>query len=358
VSGGAVLEIGADLGGTQGDLSNPVGGHGSGINITFWGDSGLSAYGADRVVGFRTDGTGSLQSLTWGANNFLTNPNNAGDGNYRLLLSSEHSNAKLTLQNNIALGSLMRTVDVADGSAEVDAVLSGVLSGAGGMVKAGEGTLSISGPNTYTGGTVVSAGTLLVDGDSSAATGPVAVNSGGTLGGTGTVGGATSVNAGAFLAPGTSIGMLTFDDQLTLQPGSTLLWQFLEAGDAGHDYDSITGPKLVLPDSGSVNLSILGLTDHPDYVPIVAGDSFTLFHGDVYQGAEELALASGSDVTGLFAFEDNFNWCGTWQVTANDPAFGLPGNLILTAVPEPGAALLVLSAMACGLLAWPRRKRR
>ena len=356
VSGGAVLEIGEDLNGsTVGDLSNPVGSHGGGSNITFWGDSGLSAYGADRVAGFRTGGTGSLQSLTWGANNFLTNANSAGDGNYRLLLSSEHSNAKVTLQNNIALGSLVRTVDVADGSSEVDAVLDGVLSGSGGLMKTGAGTLSISGTNSYTGGTAVSSGTLLVDGDSSAATGPVAVNSGGTLGGTGHCRrGDVGQRRCAFLAPGASIGMLTFADQLSLQPGSTLVWEFLEAGDAGDDYDSITGPKLVLPETGTVNLSILAL----DGYELSAGDTFTLFHGDVYQGADESALTPGSDMTGLFAFDDNINWWGTWQVTANDPAFGLPGNLTLTAVPEPGVALLVISTLACGLLAWPRRNRR
>ena len=41
--------------------------------------------------------------------------------------------------------------------------LSGVLSGSGGVTVAGGGTLELSGPNTYTGATVVNAGTLQLD---------------------------------------------------------------------------------------------------------------------------------------------------------------------------------------------------
>lgn len=46
-----------------------------------------------------------------------------------------------------------------------DAVLSGVVSGAGSLNKAGAGTLTLNGDNTYTGGTVVSGGTLRLGDD-------------------------------------------------------------------------------------------------------------------------------------------------------------------------------------------------
>ena len=48
------------------------------------------------------------------------------------------------------------------GTAAVDARLSGVLSGSGGLTITGGGTLLLSGTdNTYSGGTVVDSGTLI-----------------------------------------------------------------------------------------------------------------------------------------------------------------------------------------------------
>jgi len=66
----------------------------------------------------------------------------------------------ITLTNAIALGSAVRTISVLDGSADVDATLGGKISGTGGINKTSAGTLRLSGTNTYTGTTTVTAGTL------------------------------------------------------------------------------------------------------------------------------------------------------------------------------------------------------
>ena len=158
--GGGVLEIGADLNGaTAGDFSNPIATSGNKY-IQFVGDSGLSAYGANRVVNFG----GAAAQITWGSGGFLTNTDGTTDGGYTFKLSSTASNASIEVKNPIALGTnTTRVVDVADGSSTTDAILSGVLSGTGAsLTKTGAGTLSLTVNNSYTGMTTVSAGALSI----------------------------------------------------------------------------------------------------------------------------------------------------------------------------------------------------
>lgn len=94
------------------------------------------------------------------------------------------------------------------------------------LTKIDAGKWILEGDNIYTGATNVNGGTLLVNGDQTAATGAVTVAAAGTLGGTGTVGGATTVNGK--LSPGASPGTLTFAGNLTVNNGSTYVF---EAGD-------------------------------------------------------------------------------------------------------------------------------
>ncbi len=94
---------------------------------------------------------------------------------------------------------------------------AGVISGSSGIVvKQGSGTLTLTGTNTYTGLTHVTAGNLTVNGSIA---GIITVDVGSTLKGTGTIGGAATING--TVIPGNSIGTLNFSSGLTLNAGST-----------------------------------------------------------------------------------------------------------------------------------------
>jgi autotransporter-associated beta strand protein len=78
------------------------------------------------------------------------------------------------------------------------------ISGSGALTKSGAGRLVLAAANSYSGGTTVTTGTLLVNnaGGSGAGTGAVSVQNSSTLGGIGACSGTVTVAAGATLAPG------------------------------------------------------------------------------------------------------------------------------------------------------------
>jgi autotransporter-associated beta strand protein len=104
-----------------------------------------------------------------------------------LKLNSSTAANVVTFQNGIYLNGAVRTIQVDDnpGSSADYAVISGVISngsGTGGITKTGNGLLSLTANNTYTGLTTVSGGTLQIGAGSNAGsvTGNIAM-AGGTL---------------------------------------------------------------------------------------------------------------------------------------------------------------------------------
>ena len=130
---------------------------GAGAGDVNWGDGGggFAAQGSDRTVVISTGEAPA--TLNWGAANFVP------DGQ-RLLLGSTTGDRVITVLNPINLGAVDRTIDVADNTATGNdrARLSGVLGGAGGIVKTGRGTLELAAVNAYNGATTISQGTIRV----------------------------------------------------------------------------------------------------------------------------------------------------------------------------------------------------
>ncbi|MGC4007421.1 MAG: autotransporter-associated beta strand repeat-containing protein [Pirellulales bacterium] len=347
VSGGGVLEIGADLNGaTAGDFSNPVGTANGAIR--FQGDSGISANGATRVVNFG----GANAPLTWGANAFLTNADSVTDGGYKLKLSSTRSDATVEISNPINLGGRARVIEVANGSAAIDARLTGVLSGETSLTKIGTGTLVITATNTFTGPTNVNAGALAVNG-STVASSATNVNAGGTLMGSGTVG-ATFINAGGTIAPGNSPGVLNVASGLTLGAGSLYSWEH-SAGNAvgtlGTSFDSInvtfgsttisstpsTGAKLDLRFDATTDFSNAFWNTAQSWNIITGG----LTAGNIFDTSNlaifvnNVATGSGNTISGQGSFQtvvSGSNLQLNWMPTA------VVGNPVLAASVTAGNA--------------------
>ena len=193
--------------------------------------------------------------------------------------------------------------------------------------KDGTGTWTLSGNNTYTGATVVTAGTLLINGNQTTANGAVSVDSNATLGGIGTIGGATTISTGGILSPGTSPGTLTFSGNLTLANGSKMVF---EAGDlvAVNGQLTLTNNWTLQLDS-SANWQVGGTT--------------TLFNYNTITASPDL----------IPTFTDNTGLGGSLSLTNTGSSIVLNGYSV---IPEPSTwALLAFSLTTVMVL---RRRRQ
>ncbi|HET6409684.1 MAG TPA: autotransporter-associated beta strand repeat-containing protein, partial [Chthoniobacteraceae bacterium] len=327
LSGGGVLELGS------GDF---VGGLGTGNGqVRILSDGGFSAFGATRMVNLG----GAGASIAWEQTNFLP-------GNAALVLSSRHSNATLEFVNPLNLGASTRTVRVEDGSAAVDARLSGALTGSGSLVKTGPGTLELTGASTYFGSTTIREGVLSVNGRLA---GSVNVDSG-TLQGTGDgnltgfISGGVTVGNGigtsdSILSPGNSVGSLTTFGPLSLASDSVFKFEFD---------------------------SVLGTADK------VTGAGISIAPGSIFQPSDVAVASVALPLNTTFIVLANMSitpTSGTFSNLAHGAVFtvgpntfradylGGSGDLALVVVvPEPGSFASLGGAF--GLLLGFRRARR
>jgi autotransporter-associated beta strand protein len=138
------------------------------------------------------------------------------------------------------------------------------------LIKEGAGAWTLTGASTHTGSTVVSNGTMLLNGSFSGS--PIAVY-GGVLGGTGISGAPVTMNSGG-LAPGNPLGTLTISNNLTFAPGSTAYMR-VQHSPLTNNFAEVIG---TLTESGTLTVSNVNGS------AFAAGDRFKLFDATNYSG--------------------------------------------------------------------------
>lgn len=239
----------------------------------------------------------------------------------------------------IALRSGFSTVDIADGTAANDLVISSAMldhGGASALIKTGNGTLLLSGASTFTGATAVNAGALLVNGSLS---GTASVTASATLGGNGsiTTPGAITIATGGKLAPGASAGTLTLEAigglDISAAAADTGAFVFELAAPGASDLLVLNGGTLSIG-TGLLEFSDFAFTDIGGF----SATSYTLFDTDF-----AITGSLGANVSGFVGGQPM-----ELQISPD-------GTDIVLTVPEPGSAVLLLGGLV--MLAGRRRKR-
>jgi|GEM_PF-2168490 len=297
---------------------------------------------------------GAAAAVTWGTGSFF-------DAGGALQLGSPNVAGTVDFQNGINLNG-NRTITALNGSAAIDGIVSGVIANGAPalrtLTKDGAGGLSLTAANTYTGGTIVSAGTLLVNNLTGSGTGAgtVTVNTGGTLGGSGFLTGPVVVNTGATLSPGNSPGNLTVANDVTFNTGSNFTLELNGNTAALYDRVTMTGTGSDLSLNGTNNLNIfLGYSVAVNDIFFVGVGSSTAISGVFEQlNGVNTTLTQGSTFNfGVNTFE--ISYTGNLGTTA----FAGAGNdlvLRVAAIPEPSTYALLASGLVA--LAFLRRRKK
>ncbi|WP_038168961.1 autotransporter-associated beta strand repeat-containing protein [Verrucomicrobium sp. BvORR106] len=267
----------------------------------------------------------------------------------------------LALANNAGTP---QAVALTVGNNNRDASYSGNLTGAGSVTKKGSGTQTFSGgASTYSGGTTVTEGMLLVNNAAGSGTGSgsVSVAAGAKLGGGGSItGGSTahiSLGAGSFLVVGQSHGGVTATvaEDFSMTTTGTGTFSFTSGTLFQFDlFSSIAGADTSLDENDILFISSPSTIQLAGTIQLAnpTANSLGWALGDTWK----LIDWTGSTVTGDFSLD-----------TSSLPALGDSGyawSLFkdstglyaqVTAVPEPGRAVLLLFAAMAGFM---RRRRR
>jgi autotransporter-associated beta strand protein len=224
-------------------------------------------------------------------------------------------------------------------------LLSGSISGTGGLTKIGSGSVTLSAANSFSGNTLVSAGTMIVTG--SIPNSALTVASGAKLAGNGTLGD-VSLQDGGILSPGDGLTTATLHLS-SLDLSSNSIMNFTVNGNAADNIVSSGGISF----GGNLNLAINGGT-YDVNSPLIS-----LFSGNLSGNFTSVTLSGTSVFSGSLSYYDNL---ALWQVWGNNNGSTFYANVNtatgqMTLIPEPSDyALLGLGLIVIGYTIIRRRK--
>lgn len=364
IQGSAALTAGDENDATfSGILQDGTGA--GGLSLTKKGSGKMTLSGANTFSGNTTLDEGSIalqNAQALGTGSLIQT-----DGSSELIFDTTDTIANnLSIYNTKFLKSVTLTGNITANNATYDiasgttTTISGDISGGGGTIKEGLGTLVLSGTNTYTGNTEINAGTLSLSSSTSnnniddsvsiivgadgtfdvsaiTASGGFQLANGQTLAGTGDVIGATEMTSGSNLSAGNGgVGELSFLTSLDVASASTgsLLFDLGSAGTG--DLIDVTGDLTI--GSGAFDLDSFAFTNL-GATSVTGTYTWNLLHvqGDILGslGDNTTSTPFASIKSASFAISDDFI------------------QLTMT-VPEPSStALLGLGGLMLAL----RRKR-
>ena len=294
--------------------------------LSVTGSNAVTINGAISGAGASLAKSGS-GNLTLGGNNTYTGGTTVSAG--RLIGSTS------SLQGAITNYSALEFAQASNGT------YSGNMGGSGSFTKTGAGTLTITGTNTYTGTTTVSAGKLVINGNTS--TSSTTVSSGATLGGSGSVG-ALTINSGGFVTPGNSPGILTVNGNYSQAGEYTAEIAGTTAG-AGYDQIDVIGTVDI--SGGSLVTSFTGSYAQNDLLFLLLNDGTDAINGTFANYAQGATFAS-------YGYMD-------WQIsyTADSVTNSFTGgnDIAIMAIPEPSSCTVAGIGLAM-LLGRRSRSRR
>jgi autotransporter-associated beta strand protein len=218
---------------------------------------------AGRSLGLTGEGEGEISGNVTISNDTTTRLlNKTGGGKWTIGGNMTNStgttiaDGTLQIGNGGATGSLGVAPIINNGELIFDRTgevsIPGAISGSGTITKRGTSAITLSGATiAHTGETTIENGALIVTGDASSASGAVTVGEGigdantAILGGTGPIGGAVTLGSDGAIAPGTSVGTLTANSDVS-GTGSLLV-----------EVDGATADQLIV--GGTLDISSMTL---------------------------------------------------------------------------------------------------